>query len=375
MRLTVISHPSVTPVNQELYAMIERVSGWALTLIVPSEWRTEYGRRAAERWPAYRGELVPLPVFLRGNIPLHVYRCRMTRELARQRPDAVYVHHEPYALATLQTFLAAARLREPVPLGFYSAQNIAKRYPLPIAVGERHVMSQASFAFPVSRAVQDVLRGKGYRGRSEVLPLGLNTSIFPDPPGRPSAERSVLGYVGRLSREKGVFTLLEALVKLPETVVVRIAGDGPQAADLREAARALGVAERVEWLGYVPHHEVHQLYASFDLLVVPSLTTPGWKEQFGRVVIESLASRTPVVAADSGELPSLVDSTGGGWIFHEGNAASLAASVRDALSDLSEYQRRATAGWRTVRDQFENEGIARRFVSVVAEAVAIGSRT
>ena len=65
-------------------------------------------------------------------------------------------------------------------------------------------------------------------------------------------------------------------------------------------------------------------YAQLDVLVLPSRTTPTWKEQFGRVIVEALWCGVPVVGSDSGEIPWLIGLTGGGLMFPEGDHAALA---------------------------------------------------
>ena len=65
-------------------------------------------------------------------------------------------------------------------------------------------------------------------------------------------------------------------------------------------------------------------YARFDVLVLPSRTTPTWKEQFGRVIIEALWCGVPVIGSDSGEIPWLIELTGGGLVFPEGDSDALA---------------------------------------------------
>jgi glycosyltransferase involved in cell wall biosynthesis len=70
-------------------------------------------------------------------------------------------------------------------------------------------------------------------------------------------------------------------------------------------------------------------YAQLDVLALPSRTTPTWKEQFGRVVVEALWCGVPVVGSDSGEIPWLIELTGGGLTFPEGNPAQLAARLRE----------------------------------------------
>jgi glycosyltransferase involved in cell wall biosynthesis len=364
LRLLVVSHPCVTPANQELFARVERRTGWDLAIVVPKRWKNEYGTQAAERWPSFGGSIIPVPVVLAGNIPLHVYAGGLRRRVERWRPDAVFVHHEPYGLATFQAFRAARRIG--VPAGFYSAQNLLKKYPWPIRRLERMVHSSAAFALPVSEEVADVLRAKGYRGPLEVLPLGVDTSAFVGLDGRPPARPFTLGYVGRLADEKGVDTLLEALALLNDTDArCLIAGDGPARPSLEDLAGRLGVSDRVEWAGYVPHDEIPRAYAAMDVAVIPSRTVPSWKEQFGRVVLEALAAETPVIVSDSGELPRLTARTGGGWTFPEGDPDALAGRLRRLLYDRPAIESAAAIGAATVRREYDLDVIADRFAAAV----------
>ena len=77
------------------------------------------------------------------------------------------------------------------------------------------------------------------------------------------------------------------------------------------------------------HDQMARGYAQLDVLVLPSHTTPTWKEQFGRVIIEALWCGVPVVGSDSGEIPWLIELTGGGLVFAEGDADALAARLRE----------------------------------------------
>ena len=370
MRLVVVSHPCVTPVNQAFYGAVERVSGWDLTIVLPRAWRNEYGRQQAERSEAFSGRLEPLPVVLQGNIPLHVYRARLARVFKQVRPDAVYVHHEPYGLATAQAFRAALRAGARS-LGFYSAQNLQKRFPWPVSVLESWVYRRADYAFPVSERVEQVLRAKGYSARSHVLPLTVEVGSEDEESRRDRNGPLRVGYVGRLAQEKGVDSLLEAMSLLGDVDVrAVIAGEGPDREALERQARRLRIEDRLEWTGYVPHDRIEEIYRRLDLVVVPSLTVPNWTEQFGRVVIEALAAGAAVVTSDSGELPTLVAETGGGWTFPEGDAAQLAAAIRSSVVDPARLREVAARGRAAVRERYAPDVVARQFVEVVRESVA-----
>lgn len=377
LHLLAVSHPCITPINQDFFAHVEAETRWTVTIVLPLRWTTEYGKilRPA-RWPRFQGRLLPLPVRLAGSIPLHFYGARMGRIFERERPDAIYVHNEPYAAATYQVFRASRRLDD-VPLGFYSAQNVLKRYPWPVSSWERYVYKHASFACPVTSAVAGVLEAKGYRSRSEVLPLGVDTDLYcPESGGDPTRRKRdtlTVGLVGRIAPGKGVETLLQAFGQLPDTRVrAVIVGDGPGAKALKLRANRMGLDQRLTWTGYVAHEQMPRLYRTMDVLAVPSRSLPRWREQFGRVVIEALACGVPVVTSDSGELPRLVSATRGGWTFPEGDASALAALLGQLARHPEMLSRPSQAGRRAVVKQFAVKASAARFAEIVESAV--GSR-
>jgi hypothetical protein len=133
VKLLVVSHSFAAPINQQFYAEVERQTGWELVLLQPSNWIDEYGRgKEAGRWPGLKARMVALPVFFPGNIILHAYRNTLAGLLREINPDVIYVHHEAYASSTAQVYLAnAMSIRRPI--GFYSFQNLIKRYPIPFS--------------------------------------------------------------------------------------------------------------------------------------------------------------------------------------------------------------------------------------------------
>jgi glycosyltransferase involved in cell wall biosynthesis len=373
MKVLAISFPCSEPIRQELYARLQAYTGWDVSIVLPQRWQSEHGERTARRWPAFEGGLIPLPVILNGSIPLHLYRARLGRVLARARPDVIFVHHEAYGAATFQAYLANRRSIG-APIGFYSAQNRVKGYPLPFAAAEAYVYRHSAFALPVTSAAASVLRAKGYKGPAEVLPLPVDTGHFrpiwrrAESSGRQTGDL-VVGCLGRLIPGKGVDTLLAALAR-PETAAVSavIGGDGPEAASLKLQAEALGLNRRVRWIGYVPHEQAPDFYRSIDVLVVPTRTTSSVREQFGRVVTEALACEVPVVTSTSGELPSLVTSTGAGWVFPEEDAGALAAILGGLRGRRLELRTLGGRGRLEVERQFSLDHVARRFAAVIESA-------
>ena len=165
--------------------------------------------------------------------------------------------------------------------------------------------------------------------------------VYPDPgPGAGKGGYAI--YVGRLSEEKGVETLLTAWKTLGATVPLTIVGGGPLA-DL--VARAATPGSGIESLGSRPLDEVYRLIGEASVLVLPSQCY----ENFPRVVIEAYAKGTPVIASDLGAMAHVVDHGRTGRRFVPGDPTDLICQVRGLLADAPELDRMR----QTVRREYE----------------------
>ncbi len=224
-----------------------------------------------------------------------------------------------------------------------------------------------------NRDAAEVLKRKGYSGPVRIIPqFGFDTDIYrrtqPRPP-RAEGAPFTLGFVGRLVETKGLPTMIEALTMLPGYCRVVFIGNGPMKSALEEQAARLGVAERVTFKSGMPTYEVPKALQELDALVLPSLTRPNWKEQFGRVLCEAMACETPVIGSDSGEIPYVIGDAG--LVFHEGSAQELSARVRQLLDNPNLYAELAQKGRQRVLDNYTQEHIARQTYEVYQEMLAI----
>lgn len=376
MKLLIASHACATPVNQEIFALAARRHDWEVTFVLPQSWLNEYGNRLEARaLEGFAAKVIALPVMRNGSVPLHAYRGRLGRLLKREQPDVVYAHNEAYALSTAQ-WCGANAMTIDRPFGFFSCQNLLKRYPPPFRWAESWVYRRSSFFFPITEAVDRVHREKGYKGRSMVLPLGFDPLRYraTEPPGNRAARAEGrtfrFAYVGRVVEEKGLLTLARALGSLRDRDwSLTMVGAGPYESTVRAAFEEAGVGGRVAWRGFVPHEETAGFFESMDALVIPSETRPNWKEQFGRVILEALACGTPVVGSDSGEIPNLIRRTGGGRVFAEANPEACATALREMMEDHVGRARMAENGHRNAHADFSLPALAERFADEIHESV------
>jgi glycosyltransferase involved in cell wall biosynthesis/GT2 family glycosyltransferase len=244
--------------------------------------------------------------------------------------DVIDIHEEPFALATAEILLLRRLRRRRAPYVLYSAQNIDKRYPPPFRWLERWALRHATALSVCNCEAGRICERKGFPGTATLIPLGVDTQRFsPGPEGR-AGDVPVIGYVGRLEAHKGVDVLLEAIARL-DHATLRVAGAGPEEEALRTRVAELRIGDRVELVGAVGQDQLPDFYRSLDVLAVPSLPTPGWLEQFGRVVVEAMASGVPVVASDTGALPDVVDDAG--LLVPPGDPEALATALKSVLED------------------------------------------
>lgn len=267
-------------------------------------------------------------------------------------PDLIDLHEEPFALATAEILLLRALRRSPAPYILYSAQNIEKRYPIPFRWFESYALRHAAGAYVCNAEAGEILTRKGLRGPAVLIPLGVDVEQFrPADRSKPGAE-PVIGYVGRLEAHKGVDVLLRAAATRPAWRL-RITGDGPQREELEELADALGIRDRVEFLGFADDGALAERYRELDVLAVPSRPWPGWLEQFCRVAVEAMASGVPVVASRSGAIPDVVVDAG--VLVEPDDEIALAAGVDEALASWDTFVARGLAHsreftWQRVAD-------------------------
>jgi glycosyltransferase involved in cell wall biosynthesis len=140
-------------------------------------------------------------------------------------------------------------------------------------------------------------------------------------------DRPLIGYVGNFVHEKGVDLLVEAMRRLRHAAAELVmVGDGPMGEQLRARAAALGMGDRVRFVGRRPHEEVPEWISALDVFCLPSR-----REGCPNVVLEALASGRPVVAASVGGVPELLSEDTGVLVEPE-DPEALARGLEEALS-------------------------------------------
>jgi glycosyltransferase involved in cell wall biosynthesis len=187
--------------------------------------------------------------------------------------------------------------------------------------------------------------------------------IYPDP-GPGEGRGKYLLFVGRLSREKGVDTMLSAWESLKGQAYLKILGDGPLAPAVARATERDG---RVEWLGRQPRDRVLALMKDAQALLFPSV----WYEGFPAVIVESYAVGLPVIASDLGSMSSLIEHGRTGYHFRHGDPRALAEQVERTITHPQEIE-----GMRAgARAEYEAGYTAERNYRMLIEIYQTATRT
>lgn len=363
MRVFLLFHDAALPHSRYLlegFAAHSRVS--QLTVVYPEGRGADIifsaGSSAVEDPAAY--QIVGLPS---SRLRPKWVQFRALRDaMQKARPDYVVVLDEALYPNTFAAGLAARWLGFNVPVVFYGFENINQTPPWDwlrtdgLAVlasvlrkAVRYYLFDRGLQFLRKKLVSgglvsypecaEVIHQTGWRVPMREQWWGVDTGLFrrasEAKAGRPAEwavvpNTKVIGFVGRFVPEKGVNDLLQALVALGSEYTLVCIGGGPQEADLRQAAVALGVDSQLRILPPMPAVTLAKHIAVMDVLALPSRTERFWKEQYGRVLVEAMAAGVPVVGADSGAISYVIGDPQ--RVFAEGDIAGICNAVNTAVA-------------------------------------------
>lgn len=362
MRVTVVGRTYLLHANRAKWRYLpEDVT---LTLITPPATPHALGAYRAElsaRWPHH-----VVPAWMTGRSSGFAYSpVPLAHAIQMSSPELVQVDEEPASLALLEVLL----LKKPrnFRLIFFTWENLVADYRLPFRWSRQIAFAHCDGAIAGNREAAGLLEQAGFRKPTVIIPqLGIDAALFaPQPAEQLRSELELttftVGYVGRLIAEKGLMTLLHALHQIGGEWQWLIVGRGPLRATLEQEAQRRGIASRLRWVDTVPHHEVARYLNSMNVMVLPSETTPRWKEQFGHVLIEAMACGVPVVGSDSGAIPEVIGDAG--LIFPQRDADALAERLKGLRDQAALRRVLAQRGRERVLTHYTDQCIAERTVA------------
>ncbi|BAY31069.1 group 1 glycosyl transferase [Nostoc carneum NIES-2107] len=388
MKILVASHTYIVDLNcEKLRALSQLEPGIEVTVVVPKRWRpggvqnkvieTEYRDEGAFK-------IVPVSNFSQNHQGLLTFGADLISLLKQFRPQVIQVEQASRGLAYTQMIILNKILGLQAKNIFFTWWNLPYELKFPVALLEKFNLDNSHGIISGNQDGAEVLRQRGYHGPIKVMPqLGVDERLF-TPQTQPELaaklgifpDEFVVGFVGRFVLEKGLLTLLRALISIKNKPwKLLLLGRGDLQAEILKISAENQIQDRAIIIESVPHDVVPQYINLMDTLMLPSettykfktLTAVGWKEQFGHVIIEAMACKVPVIGSNSGEIPHVIGDAG--LIFPEGDAQALANCLTQLIDNPELRQRIGAMGYQKAMDKYTNKALAQQQLEFYRELV------
>lgn len=260
------------------------------------------------------------------------------------RPDVVHIQSH-IVIGRGLSHIAAERGIPVIATNHVMAENILDHSTFPKFIDDmvlKFAWADAKRTFSLARAITTpTRRAADFLERTvkveNVIPISCGIDRTQYTPVIAPREKNRIIFVGRLTAEKQIEVILQAMTKLDPALETTfdIVGGGDQHKNLERKAVELGLADRVTFHGRITDEQLRALLSRASLFVIASIA-----ELQSIATMEAMASALPIVAADAVALPHLVHSGENGYLFEPGNVDELAARLTDVLTaDPEEYAR------------------------------------
>lgn len=375
MRVLLSSHTYMIHQNQRKLDALAALPDIDLQVAVPQAIEGAlHGMIPVERplCPAY--SFVPLPTSLTRRGGNYVHRS-LDLTMRTFRPDIVYVESGARGLTTFQAAVYRRLWAPRARFGFFTWENVNRPLPPPLAAFMRYNLSHSDFAICGNHDAVDLVRAQGYHGPVSVIPqLGVDVEVFQPRDGSDLRRRLglhqdalVVGFGARLVPEKGTHLVLQAVARLEGKWQLLLMGKGPEQGQLLQLANDMGIGDRIRWVDTVPHLEVAHYLNAMDVCVSASISTPGWKEQFGLMLAQAMSSGVAVIGSTCGETPNVMGDAG--LTFPEGDVDALAAALRQVQHSPALRQELGQRGLARIRQCYTFTRIAEHTAQVWRDAL------
>ncbi|MBS3159186.1 glycosyltransferase family 4 protein [Candidatus Woesearchaeota archaeon] len=363
MRVLITSRSYVdtsSGLHEQLDILAEKVD---LYVMMPKEYKRELKEYIVNESEflnkKYKVFLMDL-IFLKRDSALFYYK-NMKAVLDKIKPDIIHIEEEPWTLFNYLLIKYSKQYNSKIII--FSWENIYQEFRFPLNYFEKYSIKNADYYLPGNEDAMEILIKKGWNKGVKVIPrYGINLNSFVrDESLRGKWNGFVIGFVGRLIHDKGLKYLFEAIRDFMDYTLVVIGG-GPQEEEMRLLSKNLNVV----FIKTINYKEMNRYISAFDVLVLPSITMPRWKEQFGHVLIEAMACGVPVIGSDSGEIPRVIGNAG--LIFKEKDLFELKGCLLTLKNNSELYNRLVKSGHQRVKE-FSCDNIVGCFYDVYTNLV------
>jgi glycosyltransferase involved in cell wall biosynthesis len=359
VRMLAVSPPCLTAVNRAIYRFLASEHGFTMHLVVPKRSMVGSGWKLCE---STEGEPIETTQLEMSGPHPRLYRMEGLEQLMESwRPTHILVDNDPAAMLVRQVVGYTRRNGSPRPkVWVLTAENQMPDTMRDLVAGVRQlkpnliagplmtwwlrnsVKSGVDRVLTISNDGSRVMEALGFPGRVTKIPLGFDRQLFhPYPPEEIAATRArislnspTIAYFGRLTYEKGLHILLPALASVKDLpwqfLIDRFSVyETPYTASVKSQIETLGLAERVVFFD-ATHSEMPEYMNAADFVVLPSVSTPKWKEQYGRVIPEAMACGKIVLGSRTGAIPEIIGDAG--YTVPEQDPGALGELLRKLLT-------------------------------------------
>ena len=391
MKILVASHTYIVNLNcDKLRALSQLAPDIEVTVVVPKRWNpggvqkkiieTQYHQEDSFR-------IVPIYNFSQNHQGLLTFGIDLILLMRQFNPDIIQVEQGSRGLAYAEMITLNNLLGIKAKNIFFTWWNLPYQLNILASLLEKYNLKHSHGIISGNQDGAKILSQRGYQGLIKVMPqLGVDETLF-KPNSQPELKQKlgitdndfVVGFVGRFVEEKGILTLLKALISIKNKPwKFLLLGRGELKSKFLSQATEHNILDRIILIESVPHHEVCNYINLMNTLVLPSettynfktLTSVGWKEQFGHVIIEAMSCQVPVIGSNSGEIPHVIDDAG--LVFPEGDIKALANCLLQLMEKPDFAQNIGLMGYAKVMAQYTNKALAKQQLEFYQEILRNG---
>lgn len=391
MKILVASHTYIVNLNcEKLRTLSQLAPDIEVTIVVPKCWKPGGVQKKIIETQYYEENsfrIIPISNFSQNHQGLLTFGADLIALMRQFNPDIIQVEQGSRGLAYGEMITLNNLLELKAKNIFFTWWNLPYKLNILASLLEKYNLKHSHGIISGNQDGAEILRQRGYQGLIKVMPqLGVDETLFKYTPQVELQQKLgitdkdfVIGFVGRFVKEKGILTLIESLISIKDkSWKFLLLGRGELRSEILHQATENNIRDRIILVESVPHNEVCDYINLMNTLVLPSettykfktLTSVGWKEQFGHVIIEAMSCQVPVIGSNSGEIPHVIGDTG--LVFPEGDVKALANCLLQLIEKPDFAQNLGLMGYTKAMAQYTNKALAKQQLDFYQEIISNG---
>lgn len=380
-KLVVIDHSFVDETLRKRWRLLARRHPVDVTLLVPEVWKTDWlGEEITFRTEpvsedGYR--VVSLPTTTKRNWSKYFF-LSADAKFRSIEPDLIHVQHSEMSLIHHQVIPYQKLWAPDAAVTFFSMNALGVcQEKWHQRARWRHLENNVEAALCHYPGCRDSLREAGFdKPIFQQTSYGVDEDLFrPNEDERETVREEldidasfVIGYVGRLTEDKGVNDLFETLPLEGIDWSLLLVGDGEMTDEVKQLVAEKGWEDRVTLTGYVEKEKVARYLNAMDIFFLGSKTRDYWIDTFPRSIVEAMATEVPVIGSDSGAIPFQVGDAG--LIYPEGDVVELQAKIRKLAQDEALREELSQRGRKESVSRFGQRALADNFYKIMKQVIS-----